>query len=215
MKQIFLLIFISIFFFASCDSDEENTENNNNTENVNNIEDNTTIDENKDIQEVKPKKQEIVLDAGFKKFLSKFAKASLPFEKNPTGEETYDKIPINQQVTYLSKAEDLSEEDFKDMADYTDFFFVSNPIQTDTYNAIVYARFEMGSTYYFLCTYDNDGKLISNIDFASYQLMGAGPQAGHEYTTKGTINNNNEIIVKFEEEETKYKINDDGKIVKK
>jgi len=213
MKKIFLIIFLVPFFLTSCGSDEEKTENNNDTENVSITKDNSTADN--DEQEVKVEKQEIVLDAGFKEFLSKFDKASLPFTKKPTGEETYSKIPVNQQITYLSKAEDLSKEELEEMAEYTDFFFVNNPLQTDVYNAIVYARFEMGSTYYFLCTYDNNGKLISNIDFAAYEMMGAGPQAGQEFTTKGTINSSDEIIVKSDEEEIKYKINDDGKIVKK
>jgi hypothetical protein len=70
----------------------------------------------------------------------------------------------------------------------------------------------MGSTYYFLCTYDNDGRLISHIDFAAYEMMSAGPQAGQEYFTKGLINENREIEVKTEEGTSKYKIQEDGKI---
>jgi len=215
MKKIFLILFLVPFFLASCNSDEEKTENNNDTEDVNITKGNTITNENNEPEQTKPEKPEIVLDAEFKKFLNNFEKVSLPFTKKPTGEEIYSKISVNQQISYLSKAEDLSKEDLEDMADYTDFFFVSNPIQADNYNAIVYARFEMGSIYYFLCTYNNSGELISNVDFAAYELMGAGPQAGQEFTTKGTINSSDDIIVKSDEEEIKYKINDDGKIVKK
>ena len=100
------------------------------------------------------------------------------------------------------------------MAEYTDFFFVSNPFKTEQFCAIIYARFEMGSTYYFLCTYDNDGKLISNIDFAAYEIIGAGPQAGQEYNTKGKIDTEHKVTVTAYEETTNYKIKDNGDIVK-
>ncbi|MBN1251443.1 MAG: hypothetical protein JXR51_14530 [Bacteroidales bacterium] len=215
MERIFLLIFVSIFLFWSCNSDE-NEENSNNDNLI--VEENQQVVENKtnedvvevqEIEELKP-----VLNPDFKSFLSHFAKTSLPYKKNPTGEEVYEKISLNQQINYLTEAEDLSKADLEEMAEYTDFFFVNNPLQTNNYSAIIYARFEMGSTYYFLCTFDNNGKLISHIDFASYELIGAGPQAGQEFNTKGFIDANSEITVKSEEHELKYKIKDDGKIVK-
>ena len=125
----------------------------------------------------------------------------------------YKQISLNEQVEYLSKPEKLTKADFQDMDDYTDFYYVSNPINTDNYHAIVYGRFEQGSVYYYLCTYDNDGRLISNIEFAAYEMFSAGPQAGQEYNTKGTIDENMQVTVSNDDETRTYKIQENGKIV--
>jgi len=211
MNKYYLIIVLGLFLAWSCGSEgTENTDQDNNEVVINN-------DDNK-IEDVTPKeeevKQEPKINEKFKAFLGKFTKTSLPYNENPDGTKEFPKIPIDEQITYLSKAEDLSADELKEMAEYTDFYYISNPLNADKYNAIVYGRFEMGSTYYFLCTYDNDGKLISHIDFAAYEMMSAGPQAGQEYYTKGLINKNQVITVKTEEESLDYKIQDDGKIVK-
>jgi biopolymer transport protein ExbD len=162
-------------------------------------------------------KQNIYVDkeqADFEAFIEKFKKVSLPYEENPTGNEKFNKISLDEQAKYLSKAEKLSKKDFEDMADYTDFYFISNPVNSSNFHAIVYGRFEMGSTYYFLCTYNNQGKLLSNIDFAAYEMIGSGPQAGQEYNTQGKIDKNFEITVTSAEETRKYKIKDNGIIEK-
>jgi hypothetical protein len=205
----YYFIFVLVLFLAwSCGSD-----NNSNTDQENN--EIVTDNENTEVDEVEPGqevKQEPQINEKFKAFLGKFAKTSLPYKENPDGTEKYSKIPMEEQVAYLSKAEDLSADELKEMKEYTDFYYISNPLNTDKFHAIVYGRFEMGSTYYFLCTYDNDGRLISHIDFAAYEMMSAGPQAGQEYFTKGLINENREIEVKTEEGTSKYKIQEDGKI---
>ncbi|MFN8257901.1 MAG: hypothetical protein U0W24_19545 [Bacteroidales bacterium] len=162
-------------------------------------------------------KQDIKVDkeqADFESFIGKFKKVSLPYEENPTGNEKFNKISLDEQAKYLSKAEKLSKKDFEDMAEYTDFYFISNPVNTRSFHAIVYGRFEMGSTYYFLCTFNNQGKLLSNIDFAAYEMIGSGPQAGQEFNTQGKIDKNLEITVTSAEETRKYKIKDDGIIQK-
>lgn len=172
------------------------------------------IEKDNSVKDNKNPKKEVIIDQEFATFLSKFAKSSLPYKENPKGDEKYKKISLKEQVSYLAKAEKLSAEELEEMQDYTDFYYVSNPLNTDKYHAIIYGRFEMGSVYYFLCTYDNNGKLISNIDFAAYEMMTAGPQSGQEYFTKGLINKNHEIKVTTEEETTVYKITDSGRIVK-
>jgi hypothetical protein len=73
----------------------------------------------------------------------------------------------------------------------------------------------MGSNYYLLCTFDNQGKLISFIDFAMYQLIGAGPQAGQEFSATGSIDKNYLVKVLSDEGTDYYQIRDDGKIIKK
>lgn len=210
MNKYYIIFVLVLFITWSCGSD-----NNSNTDQENNEivadNENTQVDE---VETEKEVKQEPLINEKFKAFLGKFAKTSLPYNENPDGTEKYSKIPMEEQVAYLSKAEDLSADELDEMKEYTDFYYISNPLNTDKFHAIVYGRFEMGSTYYFLCTYDNDGKLISHIDFAAYEMMSAGPQAGQEYFTKGLINENREIEVKTEEETSKYKIQEDGKIVK-
>jgi len=211
MKKILLIPIIGMMMVFLCNCNDSENSNNDATvksENTNS----ETGDENSNNNNVK--EIEVKLNPKFKSFLEKFDKKSLPYSENPTGNEEFDKISLNEQVNYLSKAEKLSKKDLEDMAEYTDFFYISNPLNTNKFHAIVYGRFEMGSTYYFLCTYNNEGKLLSNIDFAAYELMGAGPQAGQEYNTKGSIDENLEVIVKSDEETRKYKIQDDGKIVR-
>ncbi len=205
MRRIFLITILISLFAWSCNSDDSDKSNGG--------------PKKANEEEVAHKKQDkkttqVKINSKFAAFLNKFEKTSLPYSKNPKGEEKYNKIPMNEQIAYLSKAEELSADDLKEMKDYTDFYYVSNPINTDKYHAIVYGRFEMGSVYYFLCTYNNKGKLISHIDFAAYEMMSAGPQAGQEYYTKGTINNNYKVVVKTEEETENYAIKDDGRIVK-
>lgn len=206
MRKYISIVVLGVFLFWACGGDE----NNSNTQTDNNIVDSGENNETSNNVEV----QEPEIDTDFKAFLSKFKKANLPYSENPDGTEKFNKIPMAEQVKFLSKAEDLSESDLKDMADYTDFYYISTPISSPKFHAIVYGRFEMGSVYYFLCTYDNNGKLISNIDFAAYELIGAGPQAGQEYNTKGQLNENMEITVQTTEETLKYKIDDDGTINK-
>ena len=193
----------------NCQNSNSNNQSNNKTGLIENDKQSSTKNENITKQEEDSK-----VDPQFKEFLEKFSKKSLPYDENPSGKEKFNKISLKEQANYLSKAEKLSKKDFEDMADYTDFYYISNPLNTSKFHAIVYGRFEMGSTYYFLCTYNNQGKLISNIDFAAYELMGAGPQAGQEFNTKGSINENMEVTVKSSEETRKYKIDENGKISK-
>ncbi|NJO91886.1 MAG: hypothetical protein HC831_25160 [Chloroflexia bacterium] len=209
MNKYYLIFALVLFLAWSCGSDDNANTNQANNEVIVENENNQT--ENSEVgQEVK---QEPQINEKFKAFLGKFAKTSLPYSENPDGAKEYPKISMEEQVEYLAKAESLSASELEEMKDYTDFYYISNPLNTDKFHAIVYGRFEMGSTYYFLCTYDNNGKLISHIDFAAYEMMSAGPQAGQEYYTKGLINKDHEIEVKTEEETVKYKIQEDGKIV--
>ncbi len=210
MNKYYLIIVLALFLVWSCGSDENTDTNQENNE----IIDATENNQNENVENEQHLEQEPQINEKFKAFLGKFAKTSLPYNENPDGTEKYSKIPMEEQVAYLSKAEDLSADELEEMKEYTDFYYISNPLNTNKFHAIVYGRFEMGSTYYFLCTYDNDGKLISHIDFAAYEMMSAGPQAGQEYYTKGLINENHEIEVKTEEETIKYKIQESGKIAK-
>ncbi len=210
MNKYFFIIILGLFLAWSCGSDE-NADTNQDNEEV--IVDNS----NNEIEDVSPEKevqQEPKINEKFKAFLGKFSKTSLPYNENPDGTKEFPKIPMDEQVDYLSKAEDLSASELEEMKEYTDFYYISNPLSTNKFHAIVYGRFEMGSTYYFLCTYNNEGKLISHIDFAAYELMSVGPQSGQEYYTKGLINDKQEITVNTEEETLSYKIDESGKIVK-
>jgi len=210
MKKINNIILFILFIVALCSCGDDNSKNQDNNDSSKTESGNNSASENSN-KEVNDKPD---VDPQFKKFLEKFDSKSLPYAENPTGDEKFDKIPLNEQALYLSKAEKLSKKDLEAMADYTDFYYISNPLNTNNFHAIVYGRFEMGSTYYFLCTFNNQGKLISNIDFAAYELMGAGPQAGQEFNTKGSIDKNMEVTVKSDEETRKYKIHDNGKIVR-
>ena len=211
MKKIYLILVLVLMIVISfnCQNSNSNNQSNNKTGLIENDKQSSTKNENITKQEEDSK-----VDPQFKEFLEKFSKKSLPYDENPSGKEKFNKISLKDQANYLGKSEKLSKKDFEDMADYTDFYYISNPLNTSKFHAIVYGRFEMGSTYYFLCTYNNQGKLISNIDFAAYELMGAGPQAGQEFNTKGSINENMEVTVKSSEETRKYKIDENGKISK-
>ncbi len=169
-------------------------------------------------QELKPQ-----ISTDFREFVDKFPHSSLPYELKPDfeadAENIYAKIPIEKQIKYLAKAEKLKKADFEEMAEYTDFYFVSNPLQTGNFIAIVYGRFEMGSVYYYLCTYNNKGDLISSIDFASLEMLGAGPQAGQYTITEGKIDKNLKITVSFDDVDgntsiENYQIKENGTIVK-
>ncbi len=214
MNKLLLIFLVFSISLWSCSDDEEQKD----TENTENqiIEDVQDENNNSEAQEnqTPENEQEPQLDADYKAFLSQFESVKLPYELNPQQDDVSGKISLEKQIKYLAKAEDLGKADLEEMAEYTDYFFVSNPVQTAKYSAIVYARFEMGSTYYFLCTYDNDGELISNIDFAAYELIGAGPQAGQEYNTKGKIDTDYKVTVKYDEETTNYQIKENGEIDK-
>ncbi len=210
--SVIILIFLSLFYFA-CGNDSTDNSNETNKDssktvvknnNSNNKTDNKVEDSN------------VKINADFEKFLNNFENIKLPytFEPEYTEELKVPKIPLKEQIKYLTKPENLEEADFKEMVEYTDFYFFKMPIKNDKFHAIIYARFEMGSTYYILCTYDNEGKYISHIDFAIYQMIGAGPQAGQEFTYKGTLSKDYEVTVTGKDETTKYKINKQGKIEK-
>lgn len=211
MNKLLLVFLIFSISFWSCNDDEEQVNDENQlTEDVQ-IEKENTETQDKQIQEDKKEPQ---LNAEYKAFLTQFKNAGLPYELNPEQEDVFGKISVENQIKYLAEAEDLEKADFEEMAEYTDFFFVSRPVQTKDFNVVVYARFEMGSTYYFLCTYNNDGELIANIDFAAYELIGAGPQAGQEYNTKGKIDTDLKVTVKSNEETINYQIMENGEIDK-
>ncbi len=203
MKKILFVLLIFSISFWSCNDDVEQ------------VDDENKLTENVQIENVETQITQVAkLDVNYKAFLTQFKEVSLPYELNPEQEDVFGKISVENQIKYLAKAEELEKADFEEMAEYTDFFFVSRPVQTNEFNAIVYARFEMGSTYYFLCTYDNDGKLISNIDFAAYELIGAGPQAGREYNTKAKIETDLKVMVITDEETLEYQIKENGDIDK-
>lgn len=204
MKKILFVLLIFSISFWSCNDDVEQVDD------ENQVTENEKIVESTEVEN----KQKPVLNIELKTFLIQFKSVSLPYELNPEQEDVFGKISVENQIKYLAKAEDLEKADFEEMAEYTDYFFVSRPVQSNEFNAIVYARFEMGSTYYFLCTYDNDGKLISNIDFAAYELIGAGPQAGQEYNTKGKIETDLKVTVTTDEETINYQIKENGEIDK-
>jgi hypothetical protein len=210
MGKIYLILLFGLVLVFSCKCNDNSADNQDKDSVIKSANDNKSlVSDNKNEQGEAEK-----IDPEFKNFLEKFEKKSLPYQENPTGNEKFEKIQLNEQVNFLSKSEKLSRKDFEEMADYTDFYYISNPLNTNKFHAVVYGRFEMGSTYYFLCTFNNKGKLISNIDFAAYELMGAGPQAGQEFNTKGTIDESMEVTVKSNEETRNYKIQEDGKIVR-
>jgi hypothetical protein len=159
--------------------------------------------------------QQIKLDSKFAGFLDKFSKVELPYRIKPQKELNYGKIPFEFQVEYLSKAEGLDKSELEQMQDYAKFYYLSKPICTNKFNAIIYARSEMGSSYYILCTFDNSGKLISFMDFAMYQLIGAGPQAGQEFEMSGSIDKNMKVTTVSDKVIKTYQIGEDGKIAGK
>lgn len=223
MKKVFLtFIFISLIVWSCNDVDE--TENNAQqklpmdvkieeiTSSVNNQKSGNVNHELK-----------TQIDSDFRDFTDRFPHYSLPYELKPDFEKDadniYAKIPLEKQIKYLSKVEKLKKADFEEMAEYTDFYFVGSPLQTSNFTAIVYGRFEMGSVYFYLCTFNNKGDLISSIDFASLEMLGAGPQAGQYIITKGKIDKNFKVTVSFNDMDgyttTKnYQIMENGSIEK-
>ncbi len=224
MKKLFLTFLFFSLIAWSCNNDESTGDD----AQQDNLPGDVKIEEitnavNK--EEPVESKQEIEpqLSPDFKQFINKFPHSSLPYVLKPDfeddAEQIYAKIPLEQQVKYLAKAEKLKKADFEEMAEYTDFYFVSNPIQTNEFTAIVYGRFEMGSVYFYLCTFDNHGNFISSIDFASFVMLGAGPQAGQYTITEGKIDENYKITVSFDDIDGNtsvdhYQIKSKGKIVK-
>jgi len=129
MKKILVVLLIFSISFWSCNNDEEQVDN----ENVENqvtedvqIED---ITETNDKQEQKDS-QEPKLDTDFKEFVNQFKTVDLPYELDPQQDDVFGKISVENQVKYLAKAEDLEKADFEEMAEYTDFFFVSRPVRS-------------------------------------------------------------------------------------
>jgi len=222
MKQIFFFFMLFSLLFWACNSGEENADEQvpedveieEITTSVNN-----SAEQKAEPQQVKETKPQLAPD--FQQFVAKFPHSSLPYELNPDFEDDaanhFAKIPVEVQVKYLAKPEQLSKADFEEMAEYTDYYFVNSPFQTDKYVAIIYGRFEMGSVYYILCTYDLQGNLIANIDFAAFNMLGAGPQAGQYEITKGKIDENHKVTVTLEDLNgdttvTNYQIKADGTI---
>ncbi|MCF6243139.1 MAG: hypothetical protein L3J74_17590 [Bacteroidales bacterium] len=223
MKKLFLTLLLASLIFA-CNDDEganDNVQQDKLPADVP-IEEITSSVNNQEIKKEEETKTQI--NTNFRQFIDKFQHTSLPYELNPDfddnePENIYAKIPLETQIKYLAKAEKLSKSDFEEMADYTDFYYVNSPLQTNRFTAVIYGRFEMGSVYFYLCTYNNEGNLISSIDFASFNMLGAGPQAGRYTITKGKIDKNLKVTVTFTDidENTsveKYLIKENGKIVK-
>jgi len=211
MNKLALCRIVVLFIIISCNS--KNSENNNNTvDEIVEIE----KEENPDNAETKGNEEfQVKLDAAFSQFLGKFEKVDLPYKIEPEETLDFDNISLDEQAEYLSKAEDLNKEELKQMEDYAKFFYISNPVRTKKFNAVVYGRSEMGSTYYLLCTFNNSGKLISSIDFAMHQLIGAGPQAGQEFIMTGEIDKNLKVTTTSDGKISNYLINEEGKIVKR
>ncbi len=215
MKWKFYLVFIGFLFSFAC----KNATEDKSQSITNEIDDISAMDQSKEKPGVVEKNSnsdsDEALDSRFKQFLGRFAKAGLPYQIIPKPEPGGDKIPLNYQAQYLSRAEDLDFNELREMQPYATFWYVSNPISTDQYNAVIYARSEMGSTFYVLCTFNCKGKLISFIEFAMYQLIGAGPQAGQEFSMSGSIDKNYTIKLVSDQGLEFYQINSDGNISKK
>lgn len=224
MKKLFFTFLFFSLILGSCGNDEEAS----NETQQNKVPEDAKIEEvtstTNNTETIKSKQEtEPQLSPDFKEFVNKFPHATLPYELKPDfenyDEEIYAKIPLEQQIKYLAKAEKLQKTDFEEMAEYTDFYFVSNPVQTNEFTAIVYGRFEMGSVYFYLCTFDNHANYISSIDFAAFEMLGAGPQAGQYTITTGKIDKNYKITVHFDDldgytSEEHYQIKSSGKIIK-
>jgi hypothetical protein len=216
MKNIFYLFIAGLAFLLACGSenDQKSEAKNDNAivevgpaDNSGQISNGTSNDATE--------QQHVSLDSKFAGFLDNFQKVSLPYKIEPEEKLDYKKIPFELQVEYLLKAEGLDKSELDQMQNYAKFFYLSKPISSPKFNAIIYARSEMGSSYYILCTFDNSGKLISFIDFAMHQMIGAGPQAGQEYSMTGSIDKNMIATTVSDQETKKYQIEEDGKIVKK
>jgi hypothetical protein len=213
MKHFYFVI-IGFMIFLSCNSDK-NEEKNSTDNEIIEVDANNKPQKNKNEEKSVSKDQQVNIDSKFRQFLEKFKKEGLPYTIEPEEQMNYGKIPLDYQADYLSKAEDLTKSELKEMEPYAKFFYISNPVSTNKFNGIVYGRSEMGSSYYIFCTFNNNGKIISNIEIAMYQLIGAGPQAGQEYFMKGEIDKDLTITVKSDEETKIYYIKENGKIVKK
>jgi hypothetical protein len=199
---------------CNCDSDKDTNKNQNDKI----IEIGTSNNNQQDQEKLgssETNQSGVQLDSKFATFLGKFKKENLPYKIEPELDLSLEKIPFEAQVDYLLKAEGLDKNELDQMQDYAKFYYFSNPISSDKFNGIVYARSEMGSSYYILCTFDNQGKLVSFIDFAMYQVIGAGPQAGQEYIMTGSIDKELKITTVADAAKVNYQIQEDGKIVKK
>jgi hypothetical protein len=214
MKKIYFYLMAGLIFFCSCGSDDSENAGKTKDNKIIEIEPGNNQDQTQNGTNITDQHQ-TMLDSQFAAFLAKFKREGLPYKVKPKDKLNYEKIPFELQVQFLLKAEGLDRSELDQMQNYAKFYYLSHPVSTPKFNAIIYARSEMGSSYYILCTFDNQGKLISFIDFAMHQVMGAGPQAGQEFSMTGSIDKN--LIVKtVADKETKnYQIQDDGKIIKK
>lgn len=211
----FLFIIFGILLFISCNSDNKEEEKSGDNKIVEittdeGLQKQNNISENKVAQT-----EEIQFEAQFKKFLDEFKKISLPYKIKPEEKLDFKAIPLDQQAAYLSKAEDLTRSELKEMEAYAKFYYICNPVTTSKFTGIVYGRSEMGSSYYVFCTFNRDGKLISHIEIAMYQMMSAGPQAGQEYIMTGEISKDMKISLVADDGTKYFQILEDGKIVKK
>jgi hypothetical protein len=213
MKNL-LIILMGLMLIYTCNSGSKGEKNNGNDEIIEIGQDDVSqnID---DKQNNESGVKEIQLDPQFKKFLDKFEKVSLPYRIEPEEQLDYEIIPTREQARYLSKAENLNEDELKEMEPFAKFYYLSKPISTNRFKGIIYARSEMGSSYYIFCTFDNQGNFISSVEFAMYQLIGAGPQAGQEYISTGSIDKNFEMKIISDQVTRHYQIKEDGKIVEK
>lgn len=213
MKKLFYSILTGFIILCSCNSksDKDSTANQDNKI----IEVGQANEDPNNLGSKDPNQSEGQLDSKFSAFLAKFKKENLPYKVKPELDLDFEKIPFELQKDYLLKAEGLDKSELDQMQDVAKFYYFSNPVSTGKFNAIVYARSEMGSSYYILCTFDNQGKLISFMDLAMHQVLGAGPQAGQEYVMTGSIDKDLVITTVGDDKTLKYQIQEDGKIIKK
>jgi hypothetical protein len=208
MKAEFLKLIVLMFLIGACGNGDDN--NGSSTD--------TAIIEigTSDGDENMYKTPDNLKEAGgeFSTFLENFNSAKLPFEVFPEQEPDYEKIPLDFQIKFLDKAEGLDANELRDMEPYAKYQYFSKPLVSNKFSAIIYVRSEMSSSYYILCTFNHTGKFLSSIEFAYYQLIGAGPQAGQEFSMTGKINESNKITTVSDVETTYYQIKDDGVIEK-
>jgi hypothetical protein len=211
MKKLYFLLILIFLVFTGCRNETGENQKTSDKEIIELDNDIKGIDEpGKD--EKSSGLDKPLLDTDFKNFLQNFSRAGLPYKIEPREKLSGPKIAFELQEKFLSRAEDLDPDELRDMQAYAKYYYISNPISTTNFHAVIYARSEMGSNYYLLCTFDNQGRLISSIDFAMYQLIGAGPQAGQEFLMTGSIDKNYTIKVVSEEGIDYYQISEDGKI---
>jgi hypothetical protein len=216
MKKLFYLVLICFLVQSSCNCGNDKDLPKGQDDKIIEIGTSNNNQQNQEkLGSSEDKQSEIQLDSKFAAFLARFKKVNLPYKIEPELDLNLEKIPFELQTDYLLKAEGLDKSELDHMQDYAKFYYFSNPVSSDKYNAIVYARSEMGSSYYILCTFDNQGKLISFIDFAMHQVIGAGPQAGQEYVMTGSIDKDLMITTVADATKLKYQIQEDGKIIKK